>query len=91
MNNHNLTTLEKRVILAFCTNYSSAEAEKNDNATYSDVFELADRADLYRDTVKGVCGSLVKKGLIAIDPPRNGAGQCFYLTDDGIDVYYSLK
>lgn len=87
-----LTLLEQKALLAFETNYSNAELEKQDNATFADVFEIADHIDHSIATTKGVMGSLVKKGLVAIDPPRyGGVEQCFILTDEGIEAHYSLK
>jgi len=80
-----LTELETIVIKAFDTNYADAEAEKDDNATTGKVVSIAKKTGLEVATVKGVFGSLTKKGLI-VDAQEDSN---FYLTDEGIDAFYA--
>lgn len=80
-----LTELEIKVIKAFDTNYSDAESEKADNATSGHVKGIAKATGLDAATVKGVFGSLTKKGMI-VDSQDDSI---FYLTDDGIDAHYA--
>lgn len=81
----NLTELETIVIKAFDTNYQDAESEKDDNATTGEVASIAGKTGLEIATVKGVFGSLTKKGLI-VDTQEDSN---FYLTDAGIDAFYA--
>ena len=76
------------VIKSFNTNYSCAKDEKEDNATYTTVKEISKAAGLDLNTVKGVVGSLVKKGLADVDTHKHGAPDVLVLLDDGIDILY---
>jgi predicted transcriptional regulator len=79
-----LTTLETLVIAAFNTNYNTAQDEKDDNASWGNVKGIAKATVMELNTVKGVLGSLVKKGLV-FDYNEDGM---FSLTDSGIDAHF---
>jgi DNA-binding MarR family transcriptional regulator len=79
-----LTTLETLVIAAFNTNYACAEDEKADNASWGKVSQLSAKTGLTVESVKGVLGSLVKKGL-AFDYNED---HTFSLSDVGIDYHF---
>lgn len=61
-----------------------AQAQKNDNATYHGVEDIATSCGLDTKKARGVASSLIQKGLIERD---DGV---FILTDEGIDVYAQL-
>ncbi|ALY07024.1 hypothetical protein VmeM32_00030 [Vibrio phage vB_VmeM-32] len=85
MKNLNLTVQEITVLRSFETNYDCAEDEKYDNATYTLIGEICDVVDdLSLNQIKGVLGSLTKKGLVGTED------NTFHLTNLGIDVFYSL-
>lgn len=85
MKNLNLTSQEIAVLKSFETNYDCAEDEKSDNATYTMIGEICDIVDdLSLNQIKGVIGSLTKKGLVGTED------NMLHLTDLGIDVFYSL-
>lgn len=81
----NLTANEIRVLKSFETNYYTVEEEKSDNATYTLIGEICDAVDdLSLNQIKGVLGSLTKKGLVGVED------NTFYLTDNGIDAFYAI-
>jgi len=72
-------------------NYDEAEYEKEDNAVVFTLVELSAKSGLKVATLKGVVGSLFKKGLLCEmeygDMHQNmGIG----ITDAGIDAHYEL-
>ena len=79
-----LTTLETLVVAAFNTNYSCAEDEKADNASWGKVKQLSNKTGLAIESVKGVLGSLVKKGLVF----DYNEDHTFSLTNNGIDCHF---
>ncbi len=90
----NLTQKEIAVLTAFSGvfDYETAEQQKADNAALSDVKELALIAEMTEKSVKGVVGSLTKKGIFCEtmggekgDVPHIG------ITDEGIDLAYALN
>jgi hypothetical protein len=85
----NLTSLEAIVLNAFEA-YSTAEETKCDlGVSWSDATMLAADTGLQVNTVKGVLGSLVKKGLVyADDEPGKPAAVC--LTEEGADAKFAL-
>ena len=92
----NLTSLEVKVLTAYkeagteATGAEDAEWMKADNFTFQTADEIADRTGLDLKTVKGVIGSLVKKGLLATEKIGKEENQA--LTDDGIDAaFYSER
>lgn len=84
----NLTTLEIQVLKAFPTNYTCAEDEISDNCTSTDVKELSKITGLEVDSVKGVIGSLVKKGLVDTYTIHK-VNDSVVLSDLGIEYYYN--
>lgn len=84
-----MTELESKILQAFNTEYEFAEDEKSDNVTYTMVDEIVERTGIETNIVKGVLGSLVKKGLVCTDGERNDIPKCVLLSDTGIDAYYS--
>ena len=87
-----LTPLEEQVILAFeiAFNYPGRpESEKSDNATVIDVRDVSAKTGLDIKTVKGVFGSLYKKGILEDWNEPDMVGVSF-ITNDGIDAYYQL-
>jgi hypothetical protein len=85
----NLTSLEAIVLNAFGA-YKTAEDTKSDlGVSWTDATDLAADTGLQVNTVKGVLGSLVKKGLVyADDEPGKPAAVC--LTEDGVDAKFAL-
>lgn len=87
-----LTENERRVIVTFsgAFNYDNAEDEKADNATCVTVEDCASLAGMKTETVKGIFGSLYKKGILQDwdEPDMYGVS---YIPDFGIDVYYFVK
>lgn len=85
------TELETRVIKAMMVafNYRNPENEKDDNATATNAKELAVATRLPVDTVKGIMGSLTKKGLMEnwMEP---GMEYDTHITAFGIDEFYRL-
>jgi hypothetical protein len=85
---------EKLVIQSFktCFNYHGyPETEKNDNATVISVKEAANFTGMPVDKVKGIFGSLYKKGILeGWDELVGGSGVDSHVTNKGIDVYYKL-
>lgn len=87
-----LTAKEKVVAEAMRAffNYDNADAEKSDCAGWFDVKEMANEVGYTQGSVRGIIGSLVKKGLIHNDEGEGGKKiQC--ATDLGIDVAFALK
>ena len=86
------TVNEVKVLRAWPTSYSSLESQLADNMSATDIAELASESGLPSATVKGVAGSLTKKGLAISDagdgrePPA-----CLWLTEEGVRVVYSKK
>jgi DNA-binding MarR family transcriptional regulator len=92
-----LTDLEKAVVVAFadaCIDCNGAETMDDmlsDNMTWADVAEIAKRTGLAQKSVKGVLGSLTKRGLVGNDDKPNGQpGTDSFLTDTGIRVAFEL-
>lgn len=85
------TDLEMQVIKSFSVafNYSNAEDEISDNATAISAIDIAAATGLNVRTVKGVMGSLHKKGLL-IDWGGDLNGNSA-ITEEGIEAHYSLK
>lgn len=88
-----LTAKEAAILRAWPTNYGSAEAEKGDNATWSDIADLAKATGMSLKTARAVVGSLVKKGLVEGGHERaNGEpGELQVLTEVGIDAVFALR
>lgn len=83
----NLTSLEKIVLLAFNT-YATAEGTKSDlGVSWTDATTLADATSLKLNTIKGVIGSLVKKGLVQTDSEDSKA---ICLTEKGVDAHFQI-
>lgn len=86
------TSLERIVITSFATafNYSYPEAEKEDNATAINASDIVAQTQLDINTVKGVMGSLTKKGLLEEWGDDHMLGES-NITDEGIDAYYRMN
>lgn len=85
----NLTSLEKIVLLAFST-YATAEGTKSDlGVSWTDAAMLATATSLKLNTVKGVLGSLVKKGLVYSDH-EPGKPDALCLTEAGVDAHFQI-
>lgn len=67
-----ITELEFKLLKSFET-YDTLEGTQSDcGVSWTDAKELAEATGLAINTVKGVMGSLAKKGLIEIDDETNG-------------------
>ncbi len=88
-----LTAKEAAVLRAWPTNYTTAEDEKADNATWSDVADIAKATGMSVKTTRAVVGSLAKKGLVEGGHERaNGEqGELQVLTGAGIDAVFALR
>ena len=89
----NLTMLEKAVLVASHSfwNYGD-ESEKEDNAVCFNVKDLSVKTGISIASLKGVVGSLFKKGLFC----EMSCGEAFQnveigITDAGIDAVLELK
>ena len=85
----NLTNLEIEVLKAFQVNCSNADAQKIDNASWTEMDDLVDGTNLTVQVIKGVVGSLVKKYLIEVEPASLDVPASFVLTNAGIDAYFN--
>lgn len=92
-----LTDKEKHVVVAMleagidCNGAETLDAMLSDNMTYCDVKEAAQRTGLTQKTVKGVLGSLTKRGLIGTEDKPNGEpGVDQFLGNEGIRVAFEL-
>lgn len=92
-----LTDKEKHVVVALadaCMDCNGAETVDDmlaDNMTWSDVADIAQRTGMNQKTVKGVLGSLTKRGLVGCDEKPNGQpGTDSFLHDEGIRVAFEL-
>lgn len=85
------TKLEQEVISHFhiAFNYDNAHDEKEDNATCINVLDIANDTELSINTVKGVFGSLCKKGVIEPWDEADMQSEHF-ITEKGIDAHYSI-
>lgn len=88
-----LTANEAAVLLTFNT-YGDAECTKSDlGVSWTGVDEIAKDTGKSLASVKGILGSLIKKGLVQSDEADAFSGkpiaQC--LTDDGVDALFALR
>lgn len=84
----NLTILESQVLKAFPVNYTCADDELSDNCTFTDVSDLTKTTGIAPNIIKGVLGSLAKKGLIE-SYSIHKSNDSVVLSDSGIYCYYS--
>lgn len=89
----NLTKNEIAVLLAWPLNYADAESNIADNATWNEANDIAKATGLPIKTVKGVLGSLAKKGLVegGHDKANGVPGDLQVLTEAGIRAVFDLK
>lgn len=88
-----LTANEAAVLLTFNT-YDTAEGTKGDlGVSWTGVDVLASTTGKPMAAVKGILGSLIKKGLVESDEADKFSGkpiaQC--LTEQGVDVLFALR
>ena len=88
-----LTANEAAVLLTFST-YEDAESTKSDlGVSWTGVDEIAKDTGKSLASVKGILGSLIKKGLVQSDEADAFSGkpiaQC--LTDGGVDALFALR
>ncbi len=96
--NQKLTALEQRTLVAYAmagidaNGADTADAMLEDNMTWGDVPEIAQRTGLTQKQVQGVVASLSKKALLVItDEGVNGEGPVQQvLADDGIRIAFDL-
>lgn len=89
-----LTDNELRVLVAFmhmgmdCTGAEDIEGIREDNMTWADLNDLGAMIDsMSKESIRGVCGSLAKKGLIGSEGKPNGQlGTDMYATERGLDA-----
>lgn len=88
----NLTSREAQILVNWPTNYNTAEDNKDDNATWAEASDFVGNGMSIK-TVKGILGSLAKKGLVEGGHEKaNGvAGDLQVLTDAGIDEVFRLR
>lgn len=85
----NLTSLEAIVLNAFDA-YKTAEDTKSDlGVSWCDCLMLSTDTGLNIHTVKGVIGSLAKKGLVHVDD-EPGKPHAVCLTEAGVDAKFAL-
>lgn len=85
----NETTILKAAA-ATSFNYDTAADEKADNATIFTVEDVATATERTIASVRGVVGSLFKKGLLCETEEPNTGNTAISFTDDGIDAFYAL-
>lgn len=87
-----LTPREAQILVNWRTNYDNAEAEKADNASWAEAADMVGNG-LSLKTVKGLLGSLAKKGLVegGHDKANGEPGDLQILTDAGIDEVFRLR
>lgn len=85
------TEMELKVIEAikYSLNYDSLEDNLDDNCTCLDVKEVAQQTGLEVKSVKGVFGSLEKKGLMYVEI-SNINHKVMMVTEEGLREYYRL-
>ena len=90
-----LTVLEARVLEAHRQHTKDAMGAKDmehmlaDNFSWASVKDLAEITNLDMETVKGVCGSLAKKGLQGSERNDTTKKMDLYLTEDGIKTAWA--
>ena len=82
--NANLTPLEIEILAAWPTDYDTAEQLLEDNCSWATVTELSALTLCSVEQVKGIVGSLIKKGLAAAEE------NLLVLTDEGIHAKFSI-
>lgn len=95
---HKLTAFEKRVLVAYAdagidaNGAETVDAMLEDNMTWGDVPDIAQRTGLTKKQVQGVIASLSTKALLVItDESVNGEGPVQQvLADEGIRVAFDL-
>ena len=89
MENQSYTEYEMGAIeKAFSFNYHTAEQEKEDNAAYCDIGDVARVLNITKKQATGVCVSLCNKGLVF--PYEVNGDPIYMISDFGIDEYYRL-
>ena len=85
------TEMELKVIEAirYSLNYDSLEDNLSDNCTCLDVKEVAQQTGLEVKSVKGIFGSLEKKGLMYVEI-SNINHKVMMVTEEGLREYYRL-
>lgn len=89
----NLTDMEKTVLLATRSfwNYGN-RMEKGDNAVVFDVRDLKESTNFTIPQIKGVVGSLFKKGLLCeMECGDLGQNTEIGITNEGIDMVCDLE
>ena len=89
-----LTEKERTILAEMIRNCASgcydAEYIKEDNMTFTDVKEMSEITGMTKETVKGVMGSLIVKGLVVPDiNPTTGQDEQV-LSDRGIDIAFPI-
>ena len=82
-------TEQEKMVLDNTVNYDTAEAQRGDN--YSNLAcdkEDAKSLGLSIHSLRGIVGSLVKKGIVYLDDIMDDGTEFIYLTELGIEVYY---
>ncbi len=94
MTNEITVTAKERTFLEVAAqmswNYDNAEDEKADNATIFKLEELVEHSKMNLKSLKGVAGSLTKKGLICETEEPNTGNLALSFTDEGIDMVGSF-
>ena len=88
-----LTKLEMQVLKVWVEeicSYDNAEDLKADNFSWTDVKDLSEHTGQSVKTIKGVVGSLVKKGLADTDIGGEN-NPILSLSEEGIDAAYDIK
>lgn len=87
-----LTSREAQILINWRTNYDNAEAEKADNASWTEAADMVGNGISIK-TVKGLLGSLAKKGLVegGHEKANGEPGDLQILTDAGIDEVFRLR
>lgn len=98
MTNIDLTSNEKAIIVALLeagidvNGCDTLDAMQHDNMCLSDVAELATRTGKTEKSVKGILGSLTKKGLVVTEEKTNGApGVDQWLVTAALPLAFELR
>lgn len=86
-----ITDLEATVINAFDTYESLAGTISDLGVSWTDAATLAKDTSLDLKTVKGVLGSLVKKGLVFADNDNGQPNSAVCLTENGAETVFNLR
>lgn len=86
------TDYEKFLLIVWPTQYEELADQLSDNFSWTDAAELAKLTGLKVTSIKGILGSMTKKGLVGTDEKPNGQpGSDQYLTEAAVRIAFDLR